>query len=152
MIEQGEHSTKWVSPQLGFEKLEIYRNSQAQEFNVGLVLSENRTSTRCWPFTSLCWTLSILFPQSIPLLYSAEICGTALCKVMPFMEQGESRIRHTLSLDEKEGQVGKCLGRREEKERWGKSRWRQQSRMIQVQVDSFPKHCLNLAYEKGTDL
>jgi len=36
---------------------------------------------------------------------------------MPFMEQGESRIRHTLSLDEKEGQVGKCLGRREEKER-----------------------------------
>lgn len=47
MIEQGEHSTKWVAPQLGFEKLEIYRNSQAQEFNVGLVLSENRISTRC---------------------------------------------------------------------------------------------------------
>jgi len=33
-----------------------------------------------------------------------------------------------------------------------KIKMEQQSRMIQVQADNFSKHCLNLSYEKGTDL
>jgi len=46
------------------------------------------------------------------------------------MQQGGSRIRHSLSLDEKEGRAGKSLGRREEEER--RSSWSLWRRIVQI--------------------